>query len=48
MNEFSNQKWRLLVQELGKLVFTSLGSIVHQTLSNCLLTDKSRAAHAHL
>jgi hypothetical protein len=34
MNEFINENWRLVVEELGKPVFTSLGSIVHTNLLN--------------
>jgi hypothetical protein len=38
MNEFINENWRLVVEELGKPVLTSLGSIVHEILRN--LTEK--------
>jgi hypothetical protein len=34
MNEFINENWRLVVEELGKPVLTSLGSVVHEVLLN--------------
>ncbi|PNF31887.1 hypothetical protein B7P43_G07893 [Cryptotermes secundus] len=34
INDFINENWRLVVEELGKPVLTSLGSIVHEVLLN--------------
>jgi hypothetical protein len=34
MNAFINDNWRLVVEEIGKPVFKSLGSLVHQILSS--------------
>jgi hypothetical protein len=34
MNNFINENWRLVVEEIGKPTFTTVGSIVHKILSN--------------
>jgi len=34
MNNLINQNWRIVVEDLGKPMFMSLGGIVHQILLN--------------
>jgi len=36
MNNLINQNWRIVVEDLGKPVFMSLGGIVHHILMNLL------------
>jgi hypothetical protein len=36
MNNFLNENWRLVKDDMGKPVFMALGGIVHQILTNVL------------
>ena len=36
MNNLINENWRIVVEDLGKPVFTALGGILHQILTNVI------------